>query len=538
MRPLQFIRRRTTLAFVLAACALALAAPATGASGTRAAVPPSLLDAAAANPKQVFDVIVQGDGSDGSEKLARRVAKEVAKSDGGDDAKVLATQLRAQFSSISGIEIQLSGRQLVKLADAGGLVSITPNASVTAEGSGYANPQRWPTAVHTFASWTSSTQAATIAVVDSGVDNSTGNFGNRLVASVDLGGGRSSGDGRGHGTMVAAIAASSGQYSGVAPTAKIVSLNVFDDQGRGTIGNVIAACDWILQHKDEYGIRVANFSLSGSLPSSFMYDPLDQAVERLWQAGVVVTVAAGNYASNSTASGVLFAPANDPFVITVGAIDIQSSWNLSKHHNAPWSAFGYTPDGFAKPELGAPGRYMTAQVPQNATLLADFPTHILAPGTIQLSGTSFAAPVVAGTAAQLLGVHPTWTPDQVKGALMDSAHAVSGATQGSVGVGETDVQNALAVTSPSNPNLALNQFLVSDPAGGSLPVFDSAGWSSAARSGAAWSSAGWSSASWSSAAWSSAAWSSAGWSSAAWSSAGWSSDSWLNNAAADSTGPG
>ena len=89
--------------------------------------------------------------------------------------------------------------------------------------------------------------------------------------------------------------------------------------------------------------------------------------------------------------------------------------------HAPWSVYGHTLDGFAKPELGAPGRYMVAPLPMFSTLAAERPDKMVEPGHIQLSGTSFAAPVVAGVAAYLLALHPSWTPDDVKGALMVSA---------------------------------------------------------------------------------------------------------------------
>ena len=89
---------------------------------------------------------------------------------------------------------------------------------------------------------------------------------------------------------------------------------------------------------------------------------------------------------------------------------------------------------------------------------------------MELSGTSFAAPVVSGIAADLLGVHPDWTPDQVKGALMRSATALKKAAPLSVGVGEVNIQKALDdKTPPPNPNAGLEQFLVPDPDGGRVP---------------------------------------------------------------------
>src|SRR5262249_55560191 len=171
-------------------------------------------------------------------------------------------------------------------------------------------------------------------------------------------------------------------------------------------------------------------------------------------------------------------PGNDPFVITVGAVDVQSTKGSSDDTNAPWTSYGYTPDGFAKPEVGAPGRYMIEQISPWSTLISALPGNVLNSfmGTIQLSGTSFSAAVVSGMAANLLGVHPSWTPDQVKGELMLSAAPLNAANRNSVGVGEVSLYRALtgstASASPPNPNVALGEYLIADPAGGSLPVFD------------------------------------------------------------------
>src|SRR5204862_3630699 len=124
-------------------------------------------------------------------------------------------------------------------------------------------------------------------------------------------------------------------------------------------------------------------------PNSFMFDPLDKAVEKLWFNGVVVVAASGNYATNGQASGVPFAPGNDPFVITVGAADMRGTFWVSDDTVAPWSAYGYTLDGFAKPELVAPGRFMVGPVPMAATLVSDQPASVVSSGYMQLSGTSF-----------------------------------------------------------------------------------------------------------------------------------------------------
>jgi serine protease AprX len=239
---------------------------------------------------------------------------------------------------------------------------------------------------------------------------------------------------------------------------------------------------------------------------------------------VTVVAAAGNYGTSTGASGVLYAPGNDPFVITVGAADINNTVGAKDDFIAPWSAWGYTPDGFAKPDLIAPGRHMVGPVPVNGVMTNTDPTRWVGTGYMWMSGTSFAAPVVSGVAAYLAALHPDWTPDQIKGALMGSAATTAAGQSG--GAGEVSATAASSVVLPVNPNAGLDRFLVPDPSGSSTPVFDAASWSSAAQADASWSSASWSSASWSSASWSSASWSSASWTSASWTSASWTSASW------------
>jgi subtilisin family serine protease len=186
-----------------------------------------------------------------------------------------------------------------------------------------------------------------------------------------------------------------------------------------------------------------------------------------------------------------------------------------------------------KPDIAAPGRYMIGPVPTTAVLYSERPASVTSPGYMQLSGTSFAAPVVAGAAAMLLGQHPDWTPDQVKGALMLTATAEPKVKLGQLGVGDVNIAAArgLRIGHIPNPNAALDHF-VGAAADGSA-VFNSAAWASAAHASAAWASAAWSDAAWSSAAWSDAAWASAAWSDAAWASAAWASAAWSDAAWSD-----
>jgi serine protease AprX len=497
-------------------------------------VTPTLLEKAAENPDKLFYVIIQGDGSRGSGWVTRLVADEVSKGSGSSDARenrFYNRQLRAQFSSVNGLAAQISGKLIVRLAGMRGVSAITPDGPI--EFAGYENKQKWAHVSEVAKFWRNLdwgiVKPPAIAIVDSGIDANRSDFGfgskvvhQRVMTSLA---GNSSGDGRGHGTFVAGLAAGVGKgYAGAAPGAPIVSLDVMDDQGMARTSDVIAAADWILQNKNTYNIKVANFSLHSSVPNSFMYDPLAKAVERLWFSGVTVVAAAGNYAVNGQQSGVLFAPGSDPFVITVGAADIGRRLDTDDDFQAPWSAYGYTPDGFRKPDVGAPGRYMIGPVPPNSTLIRERPEQGRQPGYMELSGTSMAAPVVAGMAAYLMATHPTWTPDQVKGALMLTARPAGRASTWALGVGMAQAQRANSVSSPPNPNASLNQFVGTEPATGQK-AFDAASWANMAQSNASWANASWASASWANASWASASWASASWASASWASASWASAS-------------
>ena len=351
----------------------------------KAYVPDTLLSSIEQNPTQSFDVILQGDRKQGARGFIQKI---LADQSGSSDETVQSGNVKQVFTSIDGAQLTLTGKQILRIAKNGIAQSIVPNETVEAQS--YSNPQAWTSAVNVSPNWNwPASNAPTIAIVDSGIQKYRTDFGSRVLARVDLTstGLNSSGDGFGHGTFVAGIAAgSAGGYAGAMPNANLVSLDVMNDQGAGTVSDVIRACDWILANKSTYNIQVANFSLHSASVGSVMFDPLDQAVEKLWLNGVTVVAAAGNYGTGSTPSGVLFAPGNDPFVITVGATDIGSSSGTSDDSVAPWSAYGYTPDGFAKPDLSAPGRYIIGPVPSTATLPLTRPDKVTSSGYMQLSG--------------------------------------------------------------------------------------------------------------------------------------------------------
>lgn len=503
----------------------------------KAFVPNDLLAQADANPAGLFDVIVQGDRDTPSNKLAD-ILGDAQKTNPG-----VARGLYRKFDSVlNGIAATVTGKQLEWLARSPFVSVITPDAKTTQ--SGLSNTQIWPQVAQLDSYWPkvdtgTAPSAPTIAFLDSGIDATNPAFGGRVLDQENFYSGtgvNTPGDGLGHGTFSAGIAAGAAAgHAGGAPSAGIVELDVLDNQGSGSTSDMIAALDWVQQHKAQFKIGVVNISVVASQNSSFMYDPLDKAVEKLWLNGVVVVASAGNYGTATGASGVQYAPANDPFVITVGATDTNGTVDTSDDFAAPWSAWGATNDGFEKPELSAPGRYLVGPVSAGAALLTMLPDRIVEPGYMWMSGTSFSAPVVSAAAAWVRAEHPTWTPDQVKGALMLTAADPAGYNgTGAMGVGEVRAAAAVASPGTANPNFGLDRFVLTDPLTG-VSSFDSNAWSTAAKADPNWNSTSWSSMSWASASWSSMSWASMSWASMSWASMSWASMSTASMSWASST---
>jgi subtilisin family serine protease len=293
-----------------------------------------------------------------------------------------------------------------------------------------------------------------IAVVDSGIatwhDDLTNRstrqypYGNqRVSAFVDFVNGRALPyDDDGHGTHVTGVIAgngydSSGQKAGMAPDASIVSLKVLDANGRGTISNIIAALDWVLANHSKYGIRVVNVSVTANVTESYWTDPLTLAAKRLVDAGVVVVAAAGNRGRNASGQaqyGGIGAPANAPWVLTVGASSTNGTSTRADDTMASFSSRGPTYlDWAAKPDLVAPGVGTVSMAAPGSTLvslnLSSLIAGTLSTGTppyLSLSGTSMAAPVVSGVVAQMLQVNPGLTPNAVKAILQYTSQTYPG----------------------------------------------------------------------------------------------------------------
>lgn len=323
-------------------------------------------------------------------------------------------------------------------------------------------------------------------------------------------------DDNGHGTWVSGIAGgrgwssststTEGQYIGIAPDANLIELKVADVHGQSLESDVVNALQWVTDNHATYNIRVVNLSLVSSVAESYKTSNLDAAVEMAWLKGIVVVVAAGNNGPNTA----LYAPANDPYVISVGATDDMGTATTADDQLTSWSSYGTTQDGYAKPELVAPGRHIVGPLSgTSVTLATQFPNNIVGPKNlyISLSGTSAAAPVVTGLVADLLQARPYLKPDEVKAILMGTALPIPGL---GTGAGYPQLLNAVNTTNinQANQDLVPNNYLAaagcqSLPAGTNCAQ---ANWSTVSWNTVSWNTVSWNTVSWNTVSWNTVSW--------------------------------
>jgi serine protease AprX len=275
---------------------------------------------------------------------------------------------------------------------------------------------------------------------------------------------------------------------GVAPEVYLANVHVARVQGAARTSEVILGLQWIYEHKDELNIRVVNISLNSTVEESYHTSPLDAALEVLWFNGIVVVVSAGNRGEEAA----LFPPANDPFVITVGALDDRGTTDLSDDTPTTYSAYGETPEGFVKPDILAPGHDIVSLQPYLRSVLSrQHPDHRVGRFYFRMSGTSMASAVASGAVALLLQDEPDLNPDQVKYRLLATARpALAGATAGSL-----DIYAAVHgdTTLTANTGIPVSQLIWT----GSDPVsWGSVNWGAVNWGAVNWGAVNWGSVNW------------------------------------------
>ena len=278
-----------------------------------------------------------------------------------------------------------------------------------------------------------------VALIDTGV-TPTADLGGRLLARIDLTNERDGIDHYGHGSHMAGLIAGDGtqafgNYEGAAPEANLVSVKVAGWDGATDVSTIIAGLQWAVSNRDRFGLRVVNLSYGTDSLQAVDRDPLDFAVERAWRAGLAVVVSAGNDA------GPVAKPGDDPFVITVGAADVNGTASVADDTVAAFSS-----RGGGKPDVVAPGVSLASIRAPGSTIDGLHPVARLGQWYFKGSGTSQAAAVVSGVIARMLEANPALTPDQIKGVLLATANpALAGP---GAGAGLVDAGAAVARATP------------------------------------------------------------------------------------------
>ncbi|HEY3550800.1 MAG TPA: S8 family serine peptidase [Gaiellaceae bacterium] len=379
-------------------------------------------------------------------------------------------------------------------------------------------------------------------------------------------------DTNGHGTFMAGLIAGNdgqpGGYRGVAPDSRILSVKVGVADGGVDVSQVIAAIDWVVQHRHDNGlnIRVINLSYGTNSTQPYGIDPLAYAVEQAWKAGIVVVAAAGNSGyQNGTGAHGLADPAYDPEIVAVGAADTMGTASSSDDQVASFSAGSASCSSACRgPDLLAPGAHMQGLRVPGSYIDQNNPAGVLSDTYFRGSGSSEATAFVSGAVADLLQRYPDLTADQVKQMLITSCDKLPTYNWKQRGCGELDMTKLLSA--PVAPDLTAKQYLNRwgvkslSTGTGSLEAsrgtdhisiggvvlqgerdifgmpFDSArlaaleaagsSWSGGTWNGSSWSGSSWSGSSWSGSSWSSLIWSGSSWSGSSWSGSSWSGSSW------------
>ena len=518
-------------------------------------IDPALLAAALANPNGKFQVIVRGAPTTAA---VRKIAGRPAGDENKDRVKKAQDALasttgttRRTLSIVGGASGNLSGAQIVALSRAPLVDRIVRDQTFkitwderdlagSASESGILEvnaPQAWSALGATG-------NGIGVAVIDSGVADHP-DLAGRIVARVDFTGEQSNGDPGGHGTHVAGLiagdgTASNGAWTGVAPRANIISVRVIDASGHATLSTIFAGMQWVLANRTVFHIKVVNMSFGATALTGYQNDLLASAAEMLTFAGLTVVVAAGN---TGPGQSTITSPATDPFVITAGAADDNGTVTLGDDSVAIWSSRGPTAfDGIAKPDLIAPGRKMIGLRAPGSSIDSSYPDRrVTAPGAataqyFTMSGTSMAAPVVAGAAALFLEKHSDASPLIVKQQLVGTAHPLAGVARTDQGAGVVDAYAALTVRvpglgyTPYPASIAFAEQVYAKLYGQPITWRDLSFHGGVDSRGVKWSDITWANISWDDITWEDITWEAFSWQDVTWEDITWEDITWETSA--------
>jgi serine protease AprX len=544
------VNRLTRAAAVLPALALALTATTTSvAFGSSAA---STGATPVASTSGHLDPGLPTRGTSGARVVVS--ARDGRTAQAEQAARTLGARVGAALPIVNGFAATVPADHLTDLAADPSVLAVTADRSAPLTGNtfGAGGVKTASQFVHTTGAeqaWAQGDfgQGVGVAVIDTGVSD-VDDLAGRVVHGPDLSGEGTSIDSYGHGTVMAGLIGGDGTdspdrkrggYTGVAPQANLIAVKVAGRNAAVDVSTMLQAMHWVTAYQSQFNIRVLNLSWGVPSTQNPSVDPLNYAVERLWQLGIVVVAAAGN---GGPKPGTIVKPGDDPLVVTVGALDDQGNSDTSDNKVPRWSSRGPTAAGLTKPDVVAPGRKVIATRSFGSWIEQNFPDALIGSSYIRGSGTSEATAIVSGLAALLIEQRPGLTPDQVKYLLKSTAAPVLGATPNDEGAGEVQLGAALtadASNAPSQLSVATGLGSIEASRGGVHVATTCAGvltpligevdshcepWTGTTWTGTTWTGTSWTGNSWPAQSWNPAAWTGTTWTGGDWTGASWAGD--------------
>ncbi|HEU4481239.1 MAG TPA: S8 family peptidase [Actinomycetota bacterium] len=528
-----------------------------------------------AGPSPSIDVIVRADSADEARRLVEASGGTVTRS----------------LPIVNGVAASVPVGDLAEVTEAGATVvrdaPISLTGSLSARAVKNAAGARVPRIVRSKKLWREGItgKGVTVAILDTGVysahldlqgksqprvvhcEDFSGEFADGDPAPIDLDG---CSDPFGHGTFMAGLVAgdgtsSGGRFKGAAPRARLVSVKAAGYDGSTDISKILAGIQWVVAHKDVYDIRVLNLSLGSDSSQDYRTSPLNYAVERAWDEGIVVVVSAGNSGSEP---GTVMKPGDDPFVITVGSSNDEGTLRIRDDRVPVFSSRGRTrSNDLVKPDIVSPGVHTVSLASPGSAIDEKYGGRArVGNGYFRGSGTSMSTATVSGIVAQMLQRSPGLTPDQVKHRLLAKARRIRTTRVRAVGQGLVDAFAATMSDSTKEANRGLE---MSDGSGsleadrGSVEVFagtpagnaaidgefvaqsaspedpltlvpwvgltyQTTGWDPASWDQTTWSTEEWTATSWKATSWKVTTWDGTHWDGTSWKNQDWSATSWKN----------
>lgn len=468
-----------------------------------------------------------------------------------------ATEVAA-FDSVNVVSARLSDQALASVSTDRSVLRATTDAQVRAVGGGRNDGKNLDEfgslsskdsigieAIDAPDAWARSTgKGVVVALMDSGIGLHPDLRAGKVVARANFAGDNGIGlDPAGHGTHLAGIIAAHGSvFRGVAPDARLVDIRVLDQNGDGTLRSVVAGFDWLLKHRTALHIRVLNLSLGTTQRSSYHDDLLAALAESAWFSGIVVIAASGN---EGPVPGMIATPGADPFIVTVGSFDDQGTRSAQDDRESAFSSRGLTVDGFAKPDVLAPGRRVVSlrangarleltnyeRAVANTTASVNLNVNLNASGNgkgnnkdngnlyIRMSGTSVSSAMVSGVAALILSAHADYTPTKTKGAIVASGRSLTGSVSRAVTATAALTVRPRSVNSDLLPSMLL------------MTTLENSG---VVDSGTTWEGVTWEGVTWEAVTWEAVTWESVSWEGVTWESVSWEGVMWETVSSGDS----